>query len=54
MGDFTGFLGGLICKIPVGLDQCYSTGGRGLLGSWAIIFVLGGIALFFLMRNPSR
>jgi hypothetical protein len=55
MDDVAGFIGDLLCKIPIGMDQCTSGSGRAELGSGAIIATLGVVAaLFFLLRNPRR
>jgi hypothetical protein len=50
MGDVGGFVGAPLCKMPLGIDQCYSGSGRVVLGYFAFIAMLGVIAFFFLMR----
>jgi hypothetical protein len=55
MGNVAGFIGDLLCKMPLGMDQCQSgPDGRAELGSGGIFALLGVVALFFQMRYPRR
>jgi hypothetical protein len=54
MGAVTLFLGGLLCRMPLGIDQCHSQSGIASLGGWAMIASLGTASMLVLMRNPRR
>jgi hypothetical protein len=54
MNDITEAIGSLLCKIPLGLDLCFSSAGRSVVGTWGVIGIVGLVAFFFLMRNPRR
>ncbi|SEE03904.1 hypothetical protein SAMN05444161_4692 [Rhizobiales bacterium GAS191] len=54
MDGVTGFVGGLFCKIPLGITQCSSISERVIIGRWVIVAALALIAFYFLMRNPRR
>jgi hypothetical protein len=51
MGNVAGFIGDLLCKMPLGIDR---PDGRAELGSGGIFALLGVVALFFQMRYPRR
>ncbi|SEE78548.1 hypothetical protein SAMN05444161_7148 [Rhizobiales bacterium GAS191] len=53
MDGVTGFIGGLFCKIPLGITQCSSIPERIIIGRW-VVAALALIAFYFLMRNPRR
>ncbi len=54
MDGVTGFVGGLFCKIPLGITACYSAPERAIVGKLVIVAAVGVIAFCFLMRNPRR
>jgi hypothetical protein len=54
MGDITAFIGELICKLPLGLSQCYSSNGKFVLGLWTVVALLGLGVLGFLSWSPRR
>ncbi|SEE99343.1 hypothetical protein SAMN05444161_8601 [Rhizobiales bacterium GAS191] len=54
MDEVTGFIGGLFCKIPLGIAACYSASERATVGRLVIVAAVGMIAFYFLMRNPRR
>jgi hypothetical protein len=54
MDDAAGFIGDLLCAIPMGIDECSSRSGMALLGSWVVIGALGAAASFFLFRRSRR
>ncbi|SEF15182.1 hypothetical protein SAMN05444161_9204 [Rhizobiales bacterium GAS191] len=54
MDQVTGFIGGLFCKMPLGIAACYSASERAIVGRWVIVAAVGVIAFYFLMRNPGR
>jgi hypothetical protein len=54
MDGVAGFVGGLFCKIPLGIAECSSSSARVIIGRLMIVAALGVIAFYFLMRNPRR
>jgi hypothetical protein len=54
MVNFTALIGELICKLPLGLSQCFSSNGKFVLGLWTIALLLGAGVLGFLSWNPRR
>ncbi|SEE99397.1 hypothetical protein SAMN05444161_9054 [Rhizobiales bacterium GAS191] len=54
MDGVTGFVGGLFCKIPLGIAACYSASERAIVGRLVIVAAVGMIAFYILMRNPRR
>ncbi|SDR63994.1 hypothetical protein SAMN05519103_09272 [Rhizobiales bacterium GAS113] len=54
MDGVAGFVGGLFCKVPLGITQCASGSERVIIGRWVIVAALAVIASYFLMRNPRR
>jgi hypothetical protein len=51
---FAGFVGGLFCKIPLGITECSSSSARVIIGRLVIVAALGVSAFYFLMRNQRR
>jgi hypothetical protein len=54
MGNFTTQIGELICRLPLGFSQCFSSDGKFALGLWTIAGLLGLGVLAFLSWSPRR